>query len=100
MSVRHPSSPTLASRCHVKLPAAVMSSNDSTSDPSPSLSAPDSDESSQKTDRTPLIQKAQAFLLSPSIRHADGASKRKFLHEKGLTQEEVDVLMHTLVRPR
>lgn len=68
--------------------------------------APDSAESAAITpvshpeDRTELIEKARSFLASPQIRHEGVSAKRRFLADKGLSDVEIDGLLHELVRPR
>ena len=52
---------------------------------------------SQEVDRASLIEKTRAFLLSPTVRYENGAAKRRFLQEKGLTSEEIDALIGELV---
>ncbi|KIJ56773.1 hypothetical protein M422DRAFT_22920 [Sphaerobolus stellatus SS14] len=49
-------------------------------------------------DRSQLIQKARAFLQSADIRDENADNKRKFLQEKGLTTEEIDILMREINR--
>jgi len=48
-------------------------------------------------DRTQLVEKARAFLLSPDIRHESSENKRKFLEEKGLSGDEIDILIQEIV---
>ncbi|EMD40948.1 hypothetical protein CERSUDRAFT_111523 [Gelatoporia subvermispora B] len=43
--------------------------------------------------RAELLDKARAFLNSPQVQHEDIVAKRRFLTEKGLIPEEVDVLL-------
>lgn len=48
-------------------------------------------------DRISLLEKARAFLISPVVRNDNAENKRRFLREKGLTNEEIDNLMDELV---
>lgn len=63
-----------------------------TSTPTPDTTTP-----SQVEDRAALIEKAKQFLVSPQIRHEDLAAKRRFLAEKGLTDQEIVGLLQQLV---
>ncbi|KAF8591495.1 hypothetical protein K439DRAFT_901504 [Ramaria rubella] len=80
------------SPCHVN--SNLMSSNDSNS----GSSASPSEEQVKVNDRTTLIEKAQSFLLSPTIRYEDEDAKRRFLQEKGLTPDEIERLIRELPR--
>lgn len=48
-------------------------------------------------DRTDLVEKARTFLLSPQVRLEDNTAKRKFLVEKGLTEQEIIGLLQESV---
>lgn len=61
-------------------------------DPPPSI-APAPEE------RTELLQRARAFLSSPQVRHEDLTAKRRFLGEKGLSEDEIESLLREVVRP-
>lgn len=50
-------------------------------------------------DRTELLQRARAFLSSPQVRHEDLTAKRRFLGEKGLSEDEIESLLREVVRP-
>ncbi|KAH9850768.1 hypothetical protein C2E23DRAFT_887106 [Lenzites betulinus] len=50
-------------------------------------------------DRTDLLERARAFLSSPQVRHEDLISKRRFLVEKGLTEGEIEGLLHEVPAP-
>ncbi|KAH7887544.1 hypothetical protein F5I97DRAFT_847649 [Phlebopus sp. FC_14] len=55
-----------------------------------------SDQHVQHLDRTELVARAGAFLATPHIRSQDSDSKRTFLAEKGLTSDEIDLLLREL----
>lgn len=48
--------------------------------------------------RSELLNRARTFLTSPGVVNEAPEAKRRFLAEKGLTSEEVDALLHELVR--
>lgn len=48
-------------------------------------------------ERTVLLDRARAFLVSPQIRHEETSAKRRFLSEKGLVVEEIETLLRELV---
>lgn len=50
------------------------------------------------TDRSELLDKARHFLGSPQVVHQDHESKRRFLTDKGLTDGEIQLLLHEMVR--
>ncbi|KAI0650553.1 hypothetical protein C8Q79DRAFT_944226 [Trametes meyenii] len=50
-------------------------------------------------DRSVLLQRARAFLNSPQVRHEDLIAKRRFLTEKGLTNDEVEGLLREVPPP-
>lgn len=47
--------------------------------------------------RAALIERAKLFLVSPQILHEDLAAKRRFLVEKGLSDDEIGGLLQELV---
>ena len=47
--------------------------------------------------RSELLDRARHFLSSPQIVHQDYESKRRFLAEKGLSDEEVQLLLREMV---
>ncbi|KAI9056505.1 hypothetical protein FKP32DRAFT_1763211 [Trametes sanguinea] len=53
----------------------------------------------KQEDRSELLQRARAFLTSPQVRHEDAAAKRRFLAEKGLTEVEIEGLLHEVPAP-
>ncbi|KAI9000836.1 hypothetical protein BD414DRAFT_526238 [Trametes punicea] len=53
----------------------------------------------QPEDRSELLQRARAFLSSPQVRHEDLSAKRTFLAEKGLTDVEIEGLLHEVPPP-
>ncbi|KAH7916280.1 hypothetical protein BJ138DRAFT_1053080 [Hygrophoropsis aurantiaca] len=48
------------------------------------------------SDRAELLARARSFLAAPHIRSQDNNVKRTFLHEKGLTDAEIALLLHEL----
>ncbi|KAA1466602.1 hypothetical protein DENSPDRAFT_831461 [Dentipellis sp. KUC8613] len=48
------------------------------------------------SERTELLARARSFLQSPQVRNEDLASKQRFLAEKGLSDAEVNQLLHEL----
>jgi hypothetical protein len=50
-------------------------------------------------DRSELLVRARHFLSSPQVIDQDYESKRRFLAEKGLTDEEIQLLLREMVRP-
>jgi hypothetical protein len=48
--------------------------------------------------RSELLDRARHFLSSPQVLHQDYESKRRFLAEKGLSNDEVQLLLHEMVR--
>ena len=48
--------------------------------------------------RSELLDRARHFLSSPQVIHQDYESKRRFLTEKGLSDEEVQLLLREMVR--
>jgi hypothetical protein len=48
--------------------------------------------------RSELLDRARHFLSSPQVVHQDYESKRRFLAEKGLSNEEVQLLLREMVR--
>ncbi|EJD00932.1 uncharacterized protein FOMMEDRAFT_147624, partial [Fomitiporia mediterranea MF3/22] len=66
------------------------------SPPSPPYTSPSTPPSSASEDRTALIHRARAFLVSPDVVHEDPATKRRFLSEKGLRVDEIDGLLREL----
>ncbi|EKM80402.1 hypothetical protein AGABI1DRAFT_58155 [Agaricus bisporus var. burnettii JB137-S8] len=48
---------------------------------------------SDTEDRSSLLSRAQSFLQSPQVAARDYASKRQFLQEKGLGEQEIDFLL-------
>ncbi|KAI0772108.1 hypothetical protein BD413DRAFT_475017 [Trametes elegans] len=60
--------------------------------PSPPPPAP-------QEDRSELLHRARAFLSSPQVRHEDLIAKRRFLAEKGLTDGEIEGLLHDVPPP-
>ena len=48
--------------------------------------------------REHLLDRARSFLVSPQVQNQDLPSKRAFLREKGLSEVEIENLLHTLVR--
>jgi hypothetical protein len=48
--------------------------------------------------RSELLDRARHFLGSPQVIHQDHESKRRFLSEKGLSDEEVQLLLREVVR--
>jgi hypothetical protein len=48
--------------------------------------------------RSELLDRARHFLSSPQVIHQDHESKRRFLSEKGLSDEEVQLLLREMVR--
>lgn len=69
----------------------------------PEITPPQNDPPPQVTpapeDRTELLQRARAFLSSPQVRHEDLTAKRRFLGEKGLSEDEIEGLLREVVRP-
>lgn len=63
---------------------------ESTPGPSPSSTAGE--------DRIALLDRARAFLASPTVVHQDPSTKRHFLVEKGLREYEIEGLMREVVR--
>jgi hypothetical protein len=49
-------------------------------------------------DRSQLLARARAFLVSPQVRLEDDATKRRFLADKGLTDIDINTLLCELVR--
>jgi hypothetical protein len=64
----------------------------------PTLPAPNSTLDPSSDYRAQLIARAQNFLALPQVRYLDGAAKRNFLQDKGLTDAEVDSLLRNAVR--
>lgn len=52
---------------------------------------------SDTEDRSSLLSRAQSFLQSPQVAARDYASKRQFLQEKGLGEQEIDTLLKNVV---
>lgn len=52
------------------------------------------------TDRNDLLLRARSFLISPQLQSQDIFAKRRFLREKGLTDDEIDDLLKALVSDR
>jgi len=48
--------------------------------------------------RSELLGRARHFLSSPQVSHQDYESKRRFLAEKGLSNDEVQLLLREMVR--
>ncbi|KAI0677359.1 hypothetical protein C8Q78DRAFT_1002404 [Trametes maxima] len=68
--------------------------------PPPTVEAPQpSSVSPAPEDRSVLLQRARAFLSSPQVRHEDLVAKRRFLTEKGLTNDEVEGLLREVPPP-
>ncbi|KAI0036058.1 hypothetical protein K488DRAFT_38585, partial [Vararia minispora EC-137] len=44
-------------------------------------------------ERVSLLTRARQFLLSPQVRYEDDVSKRRFLQEKGLSEDEIGLLL-------
>jgi len=51
----------------------------------------------QPINRSELLSRARTFLSTPHIRSQDNAAKHAFLVEKGLTQDEIDLLLREIV---
>jgi hypothetical protein len=64
-----------------------------TSDLKPLPAQPIADSSNPAQDRSELYSRARSFLLSPQVIHQDVPAKRRFLVEKGLTDEEIGRLL-------
>ncbi|PFH51399.1 hypothetical protein AMATHDRAFT_3060 [Amanita thiersii Skay4041] len=64
--------------------------SDPSKPPSSSSAAPQHE---PDLDRTDLLSRARTFLKSPQVTDQDAASKRKFLIEKGLHENEIDTLL-------
>ncbi|OJT05321.1 hypothetical protein TRAPUB_3762 [Trametes pubescens] len=69
----------------------------------PEITPPQNDPPPQVTpapeDRTELLQRARAFLSSPQVRHEDLTAKRRFLGEKGLSEDEIEGLLREVPAP-
>ncbi|KAL5527163.1 hypothetical protein ACEPAG_5954 [Sanghuangporus baumii] len=50
----------------------------------------------QTEDRSALLNRARTFLRSPDVIHEDPTTKRRFLTDKGLKEDEIDGLMREL----
>ncbi|KAF8272140.1 hypothetical protein EI94DRAFT_1865558 [Lactarius quietus] len=48
------------------------------------------------SNRSELLDRARHFLNSPQVTHQDHESKRRFLTEKGLTDGEIQLLLHEM----
>jgi len=83
-------------------PLAGPSQPLSTNSPSPYSSFGHEHASSSSPMPTPhrseLLDRARHFLSSPQVIHQDHESKRRFLSEKGLSDEEVQLLLCEVVR--
>ncbi|KAI0375830.1 hypothetical protein BV20DRAFT_959889 [Pilatotrama ljubarskyi] len=85
--------------------AQAPSSSSPAAETAPELPPPQAEASSQAQaapapeDRTQLLQRARAFLTSPQVRHEDLVAKRRFLEEKGLTEREIEGLLHEVPPP-
>jgi hypothetical protein len=49
-------------------------------------------------DRASLLTRARQFLLSPQVHDENENSKRRFLQEKGLSEDEIGLLLREQVR--
>jgi hypothetical protein len=87
-------------------PLAGPSHPPSTNAPPPSSSPGHEHPSSSSSTPTPtptptrseLLDRARHFLSSPQVMHQDYESKRRFLAEKGLSNDEVQLLLREMVR--
>ncbi|KZP20165.1 hypothetical protein FIBSPDRAFT_919935 [Athelia psychrophila] len=75
--------------------AAEASASSQPSD-QPDVSTPAPATTDHPESRAALIERAKLFLVSPQIRHEDLAAKRRFLVEKGLSDDEIGGLLQEL----
>ena len=60
-------------------------------------SAPETQTPVVDQDRSELLTRARSFLTSPQVQNQDAFAKYTFLAEKGLNDDEIKSLLHTLV---
>lgn len=57
-----------------------------------------SSSSAEVKDRSQLLEQARSFLASPNIVNEAPDAKRNFLAEKGIHEDEIDMLLRNAVR--
>lgn len=76
-----------------------MPDSDTSTTPKPALSGGAHVPASvSNEDKAALLAKARAFLASPAVLSHDGTTRRQFLLEKGLKNEEIDQIISEVVR--
>ena len=79
-------------------PEPPSSASSASAETAPTVPPPQT-EAPASIDRAELLRRGRAFLTSPQFRYEGVSVKRKFLAEKGLTDVEIDGLLHEAVSP-